>query len=77
MAFANVLGHDRVKGLLARALRQGRLPPALLLRGPEGVGKRTLALAVARGLLCETGRATPAATCAPCAPRRRAASTPT
>ncbi len=55
MAFDNVLGHDRVRGLLARALRDGRMPPALLLCGPEGVGKRTLAVAAAAALLCETG----------------------
>ena len=55
MAFDNVLGHDRVRGLLARALRDGRMPPALLLCGPEGVGKRTLAVAAAAALLCATG----------------------
>jgi DNA polymerase-3 subunit delta' len=55
MAFDNILGHDRVRRLVSGALRAGRLPPALLLSGPEGVGKRTLALAVAQALLCETG----------------------
>jgi len=50
---ASVLGHDRIKGLLSRGLRQRRLPPALLFAGPEGVGKKTLALVVGRALLCE------------------------
>jgi DNA polymerase-3 subunit delta' len=53
MAFTNVLGHDPVKALVSRALREGRVPPALLFAGPQGVGKMILALAVARALLCE------------------------
>ena len=64
MAFDNILGHDRVRALLARALADGRLPPALLLCGPEGVGKRTLAMAAAGMLLCESG--TGCGTCAGC-----------
>jgi DNA polymerase III subunit delta' len=64
--FPDVLGHDRVKGLLARALAQVRLPPALLLSGPEGVGKRTLALDVARGLLCDKGPGEPCGQCRTC-----------
>lgn len=55
MAFDNVLGHEPQREILARALSQGRLPPALLLSGPEGIGKRTLALAVARALVCQRG----------------------
>jgi len=55
MAFDGVLGHERVRELLARSLVQGRLPPAILLTGPRGVGKRTLATAVARALLCPNG----------------------
>jgi DNA polymerase-3 subunit delta' len=65
MAFDNVIGHDRVRRLVSGALAGGRLPPALLLCGPEGVGKRTLALAMARALLCETG-GDGCGACAPC-----------
>jgi DNA polymerase III subunit delta' len=72
MPFPDVLGHDRVKGLLSRALVQGRLPPALLLSGPEGVGKRTLALAVARGLLCDEGPGEPCGRCRTCGRTARA-----
>src|SRR6185503_8826444 len=53
MPIRDVLSHERIKGLLARALASGRLPPAVLFAGPEGVGKKTLALAVARALVCD------------------------
>jgi len=41
--FQNIIGHDRVKDLLARAGENGRLAHAYLFIGPRGVGKRTLA----------------------------------
>jgi DNA polymerase-3 subunit delta' len=66
MPFPSVIGHDRVKGLLARALSLGRLPPALLLSGPDGVGKRTLAIEAARGLLCDKGPGEPCNACRTC-----------
>ncbi len=53
MPFADLLGHAPARELLTRALRAGRVPPSLLFSGPDGVGKRTLALALARALLCD------------------------
>ena len=66
MADGSVIGHDRVRGLLARSIQAGRLPPALLLTGPEGVGKKTLALAAARALVCEKGGGMACEECAAC-----------
>jgi DNA polymerase III subunit delta' len=64
---SDVIGHDRAKGILARALERDRLPPALLLAGPGGVGKKTLALATAQAALCEAAPARePCGTCATC-----------
>lgn len=63
--FPSILGHERVRSLLGRALAEGRLPGALLLTGPEGVGKRKLALEAARAALC-TGPGGPECGCTHC-----------
>jgi DNA polymerase-3 subunit delta' len=66
VAFDSVIGHERVRTLLARGLERGRLPHALLFVGPEGVGKKELALALARGLICEGGPPRPCDACRAC-----------
>ncbi len=50
MPFQALVGHHRVLALLTRAIARGTLPPALLLAGPEGIGKRRTALAIAKTL---------------------------
>jgi DNA polymerase-3 subunit delta' len=67
MDFPGILGHDRVKALLSRALAAGRVPPALLFEGPEGVGKKATALAVGRALLCASEGPRPCDRCPSCA----------
>jgi DNA polymerase-3 subunit delta' len=44
----DILGHGSAVGFLRRALREDRLPQSILLTGPEGVGKKTLAFALMR-----------------------------
>ena len=74
MRLAEVRGHERLRSVLARALERDRLPPALLFDGLEGVGKKTLALAVAQAALCEAAPVPePCGECRVC--RRIAAST--
>jgi len=55
MTFAQILGHERQKEVLRRALKQDRLAHAYLFSGPEGVGKRLMALALARAVFCLEG----------------------
>ncbi len=48
------VGHEAVERELERLYRAGRLPHAILLTGPRGVGKATLAFRFARFLLAES-----------------------
>lgn len=52
MSFKDILGNEPILERLRRALRNDRLPHALLLVGPDGVGKRHVALEVAKALNC-------------------------
>lgn len=52
MAFKHIEGNERAKRILKLALERGRLPNSLLFAGPEGVGKRRMALTLAKALNC-------------------------
>jgi DNA polymerase III subunit delta' len=56
MPFSEVVGHARPLGLLSRSIARGSLPPSLLFTGPEGVGKRLVARAVAQASNCVSPR---------------------
>src|SRR3989442_8671629 len=53
MPLPPLIGHERVKTRLAGAHASGKLPQALLLAGPRGVGKQRLALWLAQLIHCE------------------------
>ena len=53
MSFREITGHGPILQLLSRAVARGALPASLILSGPEGVGKRTTAIALAQALNCE------------------------
>ena len=45
----NIAGHDPAVASLAMAVGSGRVSHAYLITGPEGVGRTSLALALAPG----------------------------
>lgn len=49
----NIIGYDWAVQQLQNAIEAGTLSHALLITGPEGAGKQTLALGLARALLCQ------------------------
>jgi DNA polymerase-3 subunit delta' len=52
MFFKNIIGQNALKQSLIQSVKDGYIPHARLINGPEGVGKIALALAYARYLSC-------------------------
>ena len=50
--FSGITGHERPLRFLSRIIQSGRLGHAYLFSGPDGIGKATVAGAMAAGLLC-------------------------
>ena len=69
MGFETFLGNPQAVAAVREMLAARRVPGALLFTGPDGVGKKTLAMMLAQALVCETG---PEDFCGRCARCRKA-----
>lgn len=54
MSFKDFIGNEQIIQLIKNVLRHQRLSHALLFAGPEGVGKKRLALELAKYLNCQS-----------------------
>lgn len=52
MSWLGIHGHDPLRAAFARAHHQGRLGHSYLFTGPEGIGKKRFALALAQAISC-------------------------
>jgi DNA polymerase-3 subunit delta' len=66
MAFDDVLGNIRTKKILKNSLQRNRIPNSLLFFGPEGVGKRDIAMVLAKAMNCLKIRDDACETCSSC-----------
>lgn len=69
MGFDSFLGNPQAVAAVREMLAGGRIRGSLLFTGPEGVGKKTLALMLTKALVCKNG---PSDFCEGCAACRRA-----
>lgn len=53
MQFKDIHGHTSAKQMLLSMANRGRIPHALLIHGPQGIGKMLLARAFAQYICCE------------------------
>jgi DNA polymerase-3 subunit delta' len=66
MSFKNIQGHARSVGILQRYLEDSRLSGGYLFTGPEGTGKKLVALTLAKALNCSEGKADSCDACVSC-----------
>ncbi|PWM23625.1 MAG: hypothetical protein DBX53_01095 [Clostridiales bacterium] len=66
MTFQDLIGQQQVKELLSESIRTGRVGQAYLFNGPEGIGRKTMALCFAEALTCEHGGPLPCGSCRAC-----------
>lgn len=68
MGWHTLLGHDSVRDWFVKSHENNRLANTYLFVGPEGIGKKQLALTLAQSLLCETNFVSlePCETCSGC-----------
>ncbi len=66
MSFKEIIGHDRQVEHLRNAMRNRRLAHAYLFLGKEGIGKRMVALNLAKALNCLRGDEEPCDECPSC-----------
>jgi len=62
----DILGHNRVKHFFINAVEKDRLFSTYLFSGPEGIGKRKTALAIAAMLNCQDPQSAPCGVCRSC-----------
>ena len=55
MTLSEVVGQDNIKNQIDGLFQSGKVPHAMVLIGPRGTGKTTIARIIAKKLNCESG----------------------
>lgn len=63
--FNKIIGHEDIKRYFNKAIKSEKVSHSYIFEGPEGVGKKSIAQAVAKSLLCQ-GEDKPCGKCKAC-----------
>lgn len=66
MDFKDIVGHENIISNMKRAIENDKISHSYLFEGPEAVGKKKFALALAKTLLCKEGGLEPCNKCSSC-----------
>jgi len=66
VSFYHIRGHEKLIHILTRVIKTGRLSHAYLFSGLEGIGKRLIAIAFSKVLLCSSGDSESCGECSAC-----------
>jgi DNA polymerase III subunit delta' len=66
MSLHPLVGHEEARNRVLKAIEAHRLPHAILLTGPRGVGKQRFGLWVGQAVLCEAETERPCGVCRAC-----------
>lgn len=66
LGFKDIIGHEKIKEHLQRAIESDHVSHAYILTGETGMGRKSLANAFSMTLLCERGKSDPCMECHAC-----------
>lgn len=66
MDFKDVIGHENLISNLQRAIKNNSIAHGYLFSGPDGIGKKKVAMIFAKTLLCEAREINPCNKCSSC-----------
>lgn len=66
MLFPSFFGNEQIKKTLSGLIDAGRIPHAILIDGPAGAGKKTLARIIAAAVVCDSKEERPCTKCRQC-----------
>jgi DNA polymerase III subunit delta' len=66
-SFRDIAGHRHLLDMMAGAASRASLPPSLIFAGPDGVGKRMAAIALAQFVNCQSRKPADLDSCGTCA----------